>query len=224
MKCFKVTASEVENSVTIDGIVFSPQECTSEEELIVKTEMKNHWCIEEYSNRSVEYYELSSSSSKNTVLYVIKESDAVIFNNRVIGFVMFGCDPRILNYNPIRNRYFPIDGRDNFYVSHETTGSYDHGDGDVVTTYRYYLRTLDPKKLALINEYCIKWEEKGETTYEEISYNRIVEEETGLKVLRPDSPRCCFNRVGETVRVTIYKFATLVRKEDINCNELGNNK
>lgn len=45
MKCFKVTANEVENSVLIDGIVFSPQQCTAEEETIILREMEKEWYI-----------------------------------------------------------------------------------------------------------------------------------------------------------------------------------
>lgn len=216
MKCFKVTANEVENSVTIDGIVFSPQQCTAEEETIILREMEKEWYIHSDYDTTTEYYELSSSSSGSVMVYELQTEDVVLYNNQVIGFLISGY-----HYDSqIKGKYFPIQDYENFNYKFESHRSYDHGDGDVDTTSYCSLRKKDPRKNALMNDYCIRCEEDEKIQYKRITHDIVGENETGISV-KVDFGTCIdFNDVGKRIKTKglLRKatcYATLVKKTDL---------
>lgn len=216
MKCYKVIASEVENSVTIDGIVFSPQKCTAEEEAIVLREMENRWYIHSDYETTTEYCELSSSSSGSVMVYELQTEDAVIYNNQVIGFMITGY-----HYDSqIKGKYFPIQGHENFNYKFESHRSYDHGDGDVDTTSYCSLRKIDPRKSVLMKEYCIQYEEDDKIHYKRITHDIVREDETGVSVNVDIGTWINYNDVGKKIKTKGFMrkndcFATLVKQSDL---------
>ena len=216
MKCFKITANEVENSVTIDGIVFSPQQCTAEEENIVLREMEKEWYIHSDYETTTEYCELSSSSSGSNMVYDLQAEDAVVYNNQVIGFVITGY-----RYDSqIQGKYFPIQDYENFNYKFESHRSYDHGDGDVDTTSYCSLRKKDPRKSVLMRDYCIQYEEDEKIHYKRITHDIVREDETGVSVNVDLKTWINYEDVGKRIkteglpRKTIC-FATIVKRSDL---------
>lgn len=222
MKCFKVTANEVESSVTIDGIVFSPQQCTAEEENIVLREMEKEWYIHSDYETTTEYCELSSSSSGSVMVYDLQTEDVVLYNNQVIGFMISGY-----TYDSeIKGKYFPIQDHETFKYKFESHRSYDHGDGDVDTTSYCSLRKKDPRKIALMKDYCIQYEEDEKIHYKRITHDIVREDETGVSVNVDLRTWINYEDVGKRIkteglpRKTIC-FATLVKQSDLTeVNEL----
>jgi len=216
MKCFKVTANEVEPSVTIDGIRFSPQQCTKEEETIVLKEMENDWYIHSDYETITEYCELSSSSSGSVMVYDLQPEDTVIYNNQVIGFVITGC-----NYDSeINGKYFPIQDHKNFNYKFESHQSYDHGDGDVDTTTYCSLRKKDPRKNVLMKDYCIRYEEEGKTHYKKITHDIVREKDDSVSVEVDIGTWIDFNDAGKKIKTedlfrTASRYATLVKKSNL---------
>ena len=222
MKCFKVASNEVENSVIIDGVVFLPQQCTAEEEAIVIAEMENEWYIHSDYKTTTEYCELYSSSSGSVMVYNIKTQDAVLHNDQVIGFIISGY-----NYDSkINGKYFPIQDHENFNYKFESHSSYDHGDGDVDTISYCSLRKKDPRKIALMNDYCIRYEENEKVYYKRITNDILRENETGVSVKVDIETWINFNDVGKKIKTDGFlcetsRFATLVKQSDLTeVNEL----
>lgn len=224
MNCFKVTANEVENSVTIDGIVFSPQQCTAEEETIILREMEKEWYIHSDYETTTEYCELSSSSSGSVMVYDLQTEDVVLYNNQVIGFLISGY-----HYDSqIKGKYFPIQDYENFNYKFESHRSYDHGDGDVDTTSYCSLRKKDPRKSVLMKDYCIQYEEDEKIHYKRITHDIVSEKETGVSVKVDIGTWIDFNDVGKKIKTKgllrkVACYATLVKKSDlIELNKLIN--
>lgn len=225
MKCFKVTANEVENSVTIDGIVFSPQQCTAEEEIIILREMEKEWYIHSDYDTTTEYYELSSSSSGSVMVYELQTEDVVLYNNQVIGFLISGY-----HYDSqIKGKYFPIQDHENFNYKFESHRSYDHGDGDVETISYCSLRKRDIRETILMNDYVIRYEEDGNNHYKRITHEivRVKDNSVAVKV-DEFGTWIDFDDVGKKIKTKgllskVTCYAILVKKSDlIELNKLVN--
>lgn len=225
MKCYKVISREVENSVTIDGIVFAPQKCTAEEEAIVLKEMENRWYIHSDYETTTEYCELSSSSSGSVMVYELQTEDAVIYNNQVIGFMITGY-----HYDSqIKGKYFPIHDHENFNYKFESHRSYDHGDGDVDTISYCSLRKRDTRETILMNDYLIRYEEDGNNHYKKITHDLVKVKDNSVAVKVDEFGTWIdFDDVGKKIKTKgllskVTCYAILVKKSDlIELNKLIN--
>lgn len=216
MRCFKVTTKASEGAVAIGNELFVPQQCTAEEETIVLKEMENEWYIHSDYETTTEYCELSSSSSGSVMVYAVQTEDAVLDNNQVIGFVISGYSKD----SKLSGKYFPIKEHKDFKYKFESHSSYDHGDGDVDTISYCSLRKRDPRKIALMDEYCIRCEEDGKIQYKRITHDIVSENETGVSVKVDIGTWIDFNDVGKKIKTegllrTTSRFATLVKQSDL---------
>ncbi len=177
MKCYKKSSNIANDAFEVNGSYYSLLPCTSEEELIIQHTLSEYWYIKESIESSETDGGWSGTRSTSRVYRDIVPENVVLDNETVLGFRI--CDPHC--DREVSQLFFSIEKENVWYrINKTTTYSFDHGDGDGVSSYYYALYKKDTRIVDFINTYCFFVERnfvlphetnKDLRYYQEISYD-----------------------------------------------------